>query len=143
MGAAGMALWLGRRPLARRAGSTMLACVALYGAAIVVLGLSRSFALSLAALLVTGAADMVSVVVRSTVVQLQTPHDMRGRVSAVNMMFIVASSELGELESGMTAALVGAVPAVILGGIGTVVVAAVYALIFPELRRIDELTESL
>jgi MFS family permease len=97
VGAAVMAAVLAYRPLTRRAGPTMLACVALFGAATIVFGLSRSFALSFLALLVLGASDIVSVVVRSTVVQLRTPHEMRGRVSAVNMMFIVGSSELGEM----------------------------------------------
>ena len=118
VGAAAMAIVLAYRPLKRRAGAVMLSCVALFGVATIVFGVSRSFWLSLAALAVLGASDMVSVVVRSTVVQLRTPHDMRGRVSAVGMMFVIASSSLGELESGMTAAWLGAVPAVVLGGLG-------------------------
>jgi MFS family permease len=138
-GAALVAIALGVRPLSRRAGPAMLACVALFGAATVVFGASRSVPLSVAALLVLGAADMVSVVVRSTVIQLETPEAMRGRVSAVNAMFIAGSSELGELESGVTAALLGAVPAVILGGVGTLVVVAAYALLFPEIRAVDRL----
>jgi MFS family permease len=130
---------LAYRPLVRRAGRTMLLCVALFGVATIVFGLSRSFALSLASLLVLGASDMISVVVRSTVVQLRTPDAMRGRVSAVNMLFIAGSSELGELESGLTASWFGTVPAVVLGGIGTLVVVALYAYFFPQLRAVDRL----
>jgi MFS family permease len=141
VGATATAMALAYWPLTRRAGPTMLACVAIFGVATIVFGLSRSFGLSAAALLVLGASDMVSVVVRSTVVQLRTPHAMRGRVSAVNMMFIVSSSELGEFESGLTAAWLGAVPAVVLGGVGTLAVVAIYALLFSELRRVDRLDE--
>jgi MFS family permease len=137
-----MALGLAYRPLERRAGPIMLACVALFGGATIVFGLSHNFALSFASLLVLGASDMVSVVVRSTVVQLRTPHDMRGRVSAVNMMFVVASSELGEMESGLTAAWLGAVPAVVVGGLGTLLVVAIYTLIFPDLRAVDRLEDA-
>jgi Transmembrane secretion effector len=139
VGAAGMAIALAYRPLTRRAGPTMLACVALFGVATIVFGPSSSFALSLGALFVLGASDMVSVVVRSTVVQLRTPHDMRGRVSAVNMMFIVGSSELGEFESGVTASWFGPVAAVVLGGVGTLAVVAIYSFLFSELRAVDRL----
>ena len=118
-GAALTAVGLAYRPLTRRAGPILLVCVALFGVATIVFGLSRHFGLSLAALVVLGATDMVSVVIRSTVVQLRTPHEMRGRVSAVNMVFISSSNDLGELESGLTAAWLGAVPAVIVGGVGT------------------------
>jgi MFS family permease len=142
VGAAATAVGLAYRPMTRRAGPIMLACVALFGAATIVFGLSRSFGLSLGALLVLGASDMVSVVVRSTVVQLRTPHDMRGRVSAVNMMFIVSSNELGELESGVTAAWLGTIPAVVVGGLGTLAVVALYALFFPELRKVDRLDQT-
>jgi hypothetical protein len=141
LGAAATAIGLAYRPLTRRAGPIMLACVAVFGAATIVFGLSRSFALSLASLVVLGASDMISVVVRSTVIQLQTPNEMRGRVSAVNMMFIVSSSELGELESGVTAAWLGAIPAVVLGGLGTLAVVAIYLFLFPELRAVDRLDE--
>jgi MFS family permease len=141
LGAAATAIALAYRPLTRRAGPIMLACVALFGAATIVFGLSESFALSLASLAVLGASDMISVVVRSTVVQLQTPNEMRGRVSAVNMMFIVSSSELGELESGVTAAWLGTIPAVVLGGLGTLVVVGIYLFLFPELRAVDRLDE--
>jgi MFS family permease len=139
VGAAVVAFAIAFRPLRRRTGATMLACVALYGVATVVFGASRSFGLSLAALAVVGASDMVSVVVRSTLVQIVTPAEMRGRVSAVNMVFVGGSSELGALESGMTAAWLGAVPSVILGGIAACVVVAVCSVLFSELRRVDTL----
>ena len=141
VGAAGMAILVAHHPLKRRAGRTMFCCVALFGLATIVFGLSRSFLLSLFALLVTGASDMVSVVVRQTLVQLKTPNDMRGRVSAVNMMFVVSSNELGEFESGLTAAWFGAVPAVVLGGVASVIVVALYAVGFPELGRVDRLDD--
>ena len=115
----------------------MFACVALFGVATIVFGLSTSFPLSLLALAVLGAADMVSVVIRQTVVQITTPPEMRGRVAAVNMVFIGASNELGELESGVTAAMLGTVPSVVIGGLGTLLVTAICALAFPELRDVD------
>ena len=142
LGAAITGLTLARWPLTRRTGPIMLACVALFGAATIVFGFSTNLALSLAALFVTGAADMVSVVVRLTLVQLETPEDMRGRVGAVNSVFIGASNELGELESGLTAAWLGAKWAVILGGVGTVAVVSLWALLFPGLRRVDRLEGS-
>jgi hypothetical protein len=142
-GAAVTGIALAFAPVERRAGAKMLVCVALFGVATVVFGLSRSFALSLAALTVAGAADMVSVFVRSAVVQLATPDAMRGRVSAVNMVFIGASNELGEFESGLTAQWLGAVPAVVVGGIGTLVVVALWAVLFPKLRGVDRLTDVL
>jgi len=117
----------------------MLACVAVFGVATVVLGLSRNVFLSLAALVIIGASDMVSVVVRQTLVQVATPGAMRGRVSAVNQVFIGASNELGELESGMTASWFGTVPAVVCGGIAAVVVVLAYSLLFPELRKVQTL----
>jgi predicted MFS family arabinose efflux permease len=141
VGAAAMALLIAHRPLRRRAGMVMLGCVALFGVATVVFGLSKSYWLSLAALAVLGASDMVSVVVRSTLVQLKTPAAMRGRVSAVNMVFIGASNELGEMESGLTAAWFGTVPAVVLGGIGACVVVALWTVLFPDLRKVDRLQE--
>jgi MFS family permease len=140
-GAAVTGIALAFVPVERRAGVKMLVCVALFGVATVVFGLSRSFALSLAALTFAGAADMVSVFVRSAVVQLAAPDAMRGRVSAVNMLFIGASNELGEFESGVTAQWLGAVPAVVVGGIGTLVVVALWALLFPRLRNVDRLTD--
>ena len=139
VGAALAAVVIGFRPIDRRAGATMLIGVALYGVATVVFGASRSFWLSLLALAVVGAADMVSVVVRSTLVQVVTPPEMRGRVSAVNMVFVGASSELGALESGMTAAWFGAVPSVVAGGVAACAIVALYAALFPGLRGVDRL----
>ena len=141
LGAALTGVVLAARPIQGRAGAKMLAAVAVFGAGTIVFGLSRSLALSLAALFVTGAADMMSVFVRSSLVQLATPDAMRGRVSAVNMVFIGASNELGEFESGLTAQWFGAVPSVVLGGIGTLAVVALWALRFPELRRVDRITD--
>ncbi len=143
VGAAVMGAVLAYHPLRQRAGSTMLVSVAIFGLATIVFGVSRHFALSLAALVVTGAADMVSVVIRLTLVQLSTPAAMRGRVSAVNMAFINASNELGEFESGVTAALFGAVPAVIIGGAGTCLVVALWSWLFPALRRLERLTDEV
>jgi MFS family permease len=139
VGATLMAVLLAYRPLQRRAGATLFACVAIFGLATIVFALSKSFALSLAALLVVGASDMVSVFVRHTVVQLTTPDSMRGRVSAVNLVFIGASNELGEFESGLAAALLGTIPAVVIGGVGTCLVVAIWAWLFPSLRRVDRL----
>ncbi|MCP3140007.1 MFS transporter [Pyxidicoccus xibeiensis] len=141
VGAAVTAVALAHFPLQRRTGVVMLACVALFGVATVVFGLSTNLFVSMVALAVLGAADMVSVVTRMTLVQLATPPEMRGRVSAVNMVFIGASNELGEFESGLTAEWFGAVPAVILGGLGTLAVVALWAWRFPELRRIDRVDE--
>jgi MFS family permease len=140
-GAAVTGVLLALFPIDRGAGAKMLACVGLFGVSTIVFGLSHSFGLSLVALLLGGAADMVSVVVRSALVQLATPDAMRGRVSAVNMVFIGASNELGEFESGVTAQWLGAVPAVVAGGIGTLVVVAAWALLFPSLRKVDRVTD--
>jgi MFS family permease len=132
------------KPIKRRAGATMLVCVGIFGAATVVFGLSKNIWLSSATLVIVGASDMVSVVVRSSLLQLATPPEMRGRVSAVNWLFIGASNEFGEFESGATAQWWGAVKAVVIGGIGSVLVTASAAGLFPELRRADALTaESL
>jgi MFS family permease len=128
------------RPIKRRAGITMLLCVGIFGAATVVFGLSKSIYLSAAALILVGASDMVSVVVRSSVLQLATPPEMRGRVSAVNWLFIGASNEFGEFESGLTAHWWGAVRAVVIGGIGSMLVTASAAALFPQLRQADTLT---
>ncbi len=138
-GAVIMAMVLAHRPLKRHAGTIMLCCVAGFGACTVVFGLSRHVALSVAALVVLGACDMVSVVVRHTLVQISTPDEMRGRVSAVNMMFIGASNEVGQFESGVTAAWWGAVPAVVVGGVGTILIVVLWSRLFPELRRVNEL----
>ena len=117
----------------------MFAAVALFGVATIVFGISRSFTLSLIALAILGAADRVSVVVRQSLVQLQTPDEMRGRVSAVNALFIGSSNQLGEFESGVTAAWFGTVPSVVIGGIGTLVVVALWMRWFPALVRVDRL----
>jgi MFS family permease len=140
VGAAIVAFVFAVRPLTRHAGRVMLGGVAVFGLATIVFGLSKSFGLSLAALAVLGAADMMSVVVRSSLIQLRTPDAMRGRVASVNMVFIGASNELGELESGVAAAIFGTVRAVVLGGIGTLIVTALWAARFRELRTIDRLT---
>ncbi len=140
VGALAVSLTMLVRPIKRRAGWTMLTCVGIYGAATVVFGLSRSMVLSLVALVVVGASDMVSVVIRSSVLQLATPPEMRGRVSAVNWLFIGASNEFGEFESGVTAHWWGAVRAVVVGGIGSLVVTASAGGLFPQLRRADALT---
>lgn len=137
VGAALTALFLAFRPLQRRVGPIMFAGVALFGVSTIVFGLSRQMPLSLAALTVLGAADMLSVYVRSSLIQLHTPDDMRGRVSSVSGLFISASNELGEFESGMTAAFFGPVEAVVLGGIGAIIVTGLWAWGFPELRNAD------
>ena len=144
LGALAVSLTLIFRPIQRRAGKLMLVCVGIFGAATVLFGLSRSLWVSTVALLLVGASDMVSVVVRSSVLQLATPPEMRGRVSAVNWLFIGASNEFGEYESGLTAHWWGAVPAVVIGGVGSLIVTAVSAVAFPALRRANQLTaESL
>ena len=142
VGAAAMAILLAYRPIRRRAGVTMLWCVAGFGVFTIIFGLSRSLYISLVSLLLLGASDMVSVVIRNTLVQITTPDEMRGRVSAVNMLFIGASNEFGQFESGITAHWFGTVPAVVLGGVGTLVVIAVWSWLFPELRHADELVKS-
>ncbi len=139
LGATLMAIVLARWPVERAAGTKLFLSVAVFGLATVVFGLSTDVRLSLAALVVLGGADMISVVLRQTLVQLNTPDGMRGRVSAVNLVFIGASNELGEFESGITAAWFGTVPAVVLGGVGTLAVAAIWAWRFPGLRRFDRL----
>jgi MFS family permease len=140
MGAVLMAVMVAHYPLRRRAGAAMLWCVAGFGTFTVVFGLSRNFALSLIALVLLGACDMVSVIVRQTVIQLGTRDDMRGRVSAVNSVFIGASNQVGQFESGVTAQWFGTVPAVIVGGVGAIAVVALWAKLFPELRKVDRLT---
>jgi MFS family permease len=137
VGAAAMALLLAFRPLSRHVGPVMFACVGLFGVATIVFGLSTDMRLSLAALVVLGAADMVSMYIRGSLVQLHTPDAMRGRVSSVSMLFVSASNELGEFESGVTAAWLGPVEAVVAGGVGAVIVTGVWAWGFPELRTAD------
>lgn len=139
VGALAMSLLLMRWPLRRRIGQRLLGAVAVFGLATVVFGLSTHFGLSLLALVLTGAADNISVVTRLTLVQLETPDEMRGRVSAVNSMFIGASNQLGEFESGATAAWFGPVLSVVTGGIGTVLVAAAWMRLFPALARRDRM----
>src|SRR5579883_1439551 len=140
-GAAIVAIRLTRRPLERKVGATMFSAVAAFGVATIVFGLSKNFYLSLAALAVSGAADQVSVYIRAALVQFATPDAMRGRVSAVSTLFISASNELGGFESGVTAALFGTVPAVVLGGLGTLAVVAIWMRAFPPLRTVDRMEE--
>jgi MFS family permease len=142
VGALLISLTIMRWPLTRHVGHRLLAAVAVFGVATIVFGLSNQFWLSLLALAVSGAADGISVVTRSTLVQLETPNDMRGRVSAVNSMFIGASNQLGEFESGATAALFGAVGSVVFGGVGTVLIAATWFKLFPTLARRDRMEPS-
>lgn len=141
VGAASTALLLARFPLRKGAGVIMLGSVLFFGLGTIVFGLSSSFVLSLAALIVLGASDMISVVVRSTLIQTRTPDEMRGRVGAVNMVFVGASNELGEFESGVTAAWLGPRVAVLVGGIGTCLVVVVWSLLFPALRKVDRMDE--
>lgn len=143
VGALGMALTLAHRPPMRRAGRALVVAVTGFGLATIVFGLSRSFWLSLLALLLTGAFDNVSVVVRSTLFQLLTPDEMRGRVGAVNSFFIGGSNELGGFESGALAQLVGATASVVIGGVGTILVVLVVARVWPEIARLGPLTEGL
>jgi MFS family permease len=140
IGALLVSLSLTLHPIRRRAGLLMLVCVGIFGAATVLFGVSRNVMLSLLALFFVGASDMVSVVIRSSVLQLATPQQMRGRVSAVNALFVGASNELGEFESGLTAHWWGAVRAVIAGGVGSLLVTGLWSFFFPSLRRVDTLT---
>jgi MFS family permease len=135
------ALLLARFPIRRRAGPKLFFVVAGFGASMVVFGLSRAMWLSMLALAVGAGLDMVSVVLRSTILPLVTPDELRGRVNAVEMVFISASNELGAFESGVAAALIGAVPAVVLGGIATIVIAGAWWKLFPSLARVDRLDE--
>ena len=139
-GALVMSLLMARFPFRRRAGLRLFVCVAIFGAATVVFGLSRSLWLSLGALALAGAADTVSVIIRGSLLQLGTPPEMRGRVSALNSLFIGASNELGSFESGLTAQWWGAVRATVVGGVGALAVAGLWAVWFPGLRQADELT---
>lgn len=140
VGAAIMAVALAHRPLRGRAGPTLLWAVAGFGVLTIIFGVSRSLTLSLIALLLLGASDMISVIIRATLTQLATPDEMRGRVTAVDMIFIGTSNEFGQFESGLTAQWFGTVPAVVLGGIGTLVVIGIWTWLFPELRHAGELT---
>jgi MFS family permease len=140
-GAFSMAFLLTHLPIRSRVGDKMFATVAMFGIATIVFGLSAYYPLSLLALFVLGASDMVSVNIRGALVQLSTPDYMRGRVSAVSMLFIGASNELGEFESGTTAALMGTVPAVVAGGIGTLLVVGLWMKLFPPLRQVNKFAE--
>ncbi|MES3708439.1 MFS transporter [Pseudomonas putida] len=139
VGALAMSLWLARFPFERNVGRTMFTAVGVFGVATIAFGLSTSFWFSLAVLVVLGAADMISMVIRSSFVQLETPDEMRGRVSAVNGLFIGASNQLGEFESGVTAHWFGTVPAVVMGGVGTLVVTGLWIKMFPTLAKRDQL----
>jgi MFS family permease len=141
VGAFAVALLFSWRPLGQKSGVKMLAAVAVYGAATAIFGLSRSLPLSLACLVTLGAADMLSVYVRQSLIQLSTPNDMRGRVGAVSSLFVSASNELGEAESGFLAALVGPVVAVVGGGIAAIVISGLWARLFPALRNSGHLSE--
>jgi MFS family permease len=141
VGAAVTALALAWWPIKRRTGLAMFGCVAIFGIATIVFGVSANLWISLAALAITGASDMVSVYVRSSLINFATPDPMRGRVGAVNMLFIGASNELGEFESGVTAALFGTVRSVVIGGIGTLAIVATWMKLFPPLRDVDRLDD--
>jgi MFS family permease len=139
VGALAMSVFLAHHPLERRVGPVLFGAVITFGLATILFGLSANLFVSMAALLVLGAADVISVVIRFSLVQLQTPDMMRGRVSALNSLFVGASNQLGEFRSGATAALLGAVPAVMIGGIAAIVVALLWMRLFPTLRRTDRL----
>ncbi len=139
IGALLVAAILARHPLGRHAGLWMFAAVAIFGFATIAFGFSRSIAVSVVMLAILGGADVISVMVRGALVQLGTPDEMRGRVSAVNMLFIGSSNQLGEFESGMLAAAIGPVPAVVLGGIGTLCISGIWMALFPGLRKLDRL----
>lgn len=141
IGAGVTALALARKPIDRRSGLAMFSCVAIFGVATIVFGVSENFYLSLVALAIVGASDMVSVFIRSALINFATPDSMRGRVGAVNMLFIGASNELGEFESGFTAALFGTVPAVVVGGVGTLAIVAIWMRLFPPLREVDRIDD--
>ena len=139
-GALGLSLVLARTSINRHAGHALFGAVAGFGLATVVFGLSGNLYLSLAALAVLGAADVVSVVIRLSLVQLRTPDDMRGRVSAVNALFIQSSNQLGDFRAGLAASAFGAVPAVVLGGLSAIAVAGLWMALFPQLRRLQKLS---
>jgi MFS family permease len=141
VGALATSLLLARYPLERKLGPTLFRAVIVFGVATVVFGLSTEMVLSLAALTVLGAADVVSMVIRLSLAQIRTPDAMRGRVSAVHSLFTGTSNQLGAFESGALAALVGAVPSVLIGGVGTIAVAAIWMALFPELRRLRRFEE--
>jgi predicted MFS family arabinose efflux permease len=131
------AIVLARHPVERHIGRKMFAVVGIFGVTTIVFGLSTWFPLSLFALAVLGASDAVSVVIRFSLVQIETPDDKRGRVSAINYLFVGSSNTLGDFESGLVAAWLGAVPSVVIGGLGSLLVAGVWMRLFPDLRHID------
>ncbi|HEY4380140.1 MAG TPA: MFS transporter [Acidobacteriaceae bacterium] len=141
VGALANSIILAHYPIHRRAGYRMFAAVILFGAATVIFGLSHNFLLSMAVLCLLGAADVVSVVVRASLVQLETPDEMRGRVSAVNSLFIGTSNQLGQFESGVTAAWFGVIPATVIGGVGSIIIALIWMGLFPGLRRLERIGE--
>jgi len=138
IGAASVTLVLAVRPLRRRVGPILLASVAVFGVGTIVLGVTTSFVVAFVALMVLSGADAISVFIRSTLVPLVTPHDKRGRVLAVEMVFIGASNELGAFESGVAGQLLGPAAAIVLGGVGTLMVSGLWFRIFPALARVDE-----
>ncbi len=140
LGALSTSVFIARNPIRKQAGMRMFLAVIIFGLATVAFAFSRSVWLSMAILAILGSADVVSVVVRSTLVQLETPDEMRGRVSAVNTLFIGTSNQLGEFESGVTASWFGLIPATIFGGVGSIVVALLWMRFFPGLRKLDRLT---
>lgn len=139
LGALLMSIYLARRPIKHSVGKIMFAAVAIFGAATILFGLSENLILSMIALVLLGLSDMISVVIRSTLVQLETPDEMRGRVSAANSVFIGSSNQLGEFESGVTAAWFGVVPAIVIGGVGTIAVVGLWMYLFPTLLKRDTL----
>jgi hypothetical protein len=141
VGAFATSVFLARHPLERRIGPRLSGSVIVFGAATVVFGLSTDFTVSLVALTVLGGADVVSMVIRVSLAQIRTPDAMRGRVSAVHSLFTGTSNQLGAFESGVVAALVGTVPSVVIGGLGTILVAALWIVLFPELRRLGRFEE--
>jgi sugar phosphate permease len=140
IGAITVAAYLTWRPIRDRAGVLMFTAVAFFGLFTLIFGLSRSVWLSALALVLAGGADMISVYIRETMIQLWTPDEVRGRVNAVNSVFIGASNELGEFRAGTVAAVIGVVPAVVMGGAGTIAVAALWAWLFPDIRKVRKLT---
>ena len=136
-----MALYFTQRPIRKRAGVTLLAAVGVFGIATIGFALSHSLWFSMGMLALLGAADMVSVVIRRVIIQLATPDEMRGRVGAVESVFIGASNELGEFESGVTAAWFGVIPAAVLGGVGTIAIVGLWSWLFPQLRKVDAMEE--
>jgi MFS family permease len=139
IGAFATSIVLARWPLRRNVGRVMYVCVGVFGVATIVFGLSHSLPLSMAALTVLGVADLISVVIRSTLIQLETPDEMRGRVGAVSSLFIGTANQLGDFRAGTMAALIGTVPAVLFGGIGTLVIVAIWIRIFRELYNVDSM----